>query len=92
MADERTRRSNVKIELPNITSIDGRLIIDGVEMKGVRKFSLSAGVDEINILRIEMVADGVSVDGNANVREVTPFNAEYRKYIRGKDGVEEAAQ
>lgn len=36
--------------------------------------------------------DGVSVDGNANVREVTPFNAEYRKYIRGKDGVEEAAQ
>lgn len=64
----------------------GKVLIDDVEVKGVRKISFMAGVDETNIVTLELLAADVKIEGEADVIkqvDITDLTSASREFKKG---------
>lgn len=56
----------VAIEVPGMVGHRGRVLIDGRELKGVRRVEFSVGVGELTVVKIEMIARDLTLTLDAD--------------------------
>lgn len=63
MPDEK-RHHDFRVISPEAHGRRGEVWMDGKKLKGVKRFSVYSGVDELNIITIELIAGSLNADGS----------------------------